>query len=146
MQKRPLLVLAALAAASEPDFGASALERLKTGLRERYDDDPIGTSLSTVVVASWLFYKAEAGHNPQVTSFHDALTFVSTSLSAGYGDVRAQTSTGKTIASLLMTIGPAMTKNLLDEPAKARRQEESDRAVIDRLDRILAALEARASA
>jgi len=143
MQKRPLLVLAALAAASEPDFGRGALERVKDGFRDRYKDDPMGTSAATVVVMTWAFYKAEVGQNPKVTNFYDALTYVTTSLSVGYSDIFPKTSAGKAIGSILMTVGPAMAAGFLDEPGRQRREEEEARAVIDRLDRILAALEAR---
>ena len=145
MQKRPLLVLAALAAATEPDFGREALERAKTGFRDRYKDDPMGTSAATVLLASWLFYKAELGHNPKVTSFYDALVYVSTNLSVGYSDIFAKTPTGKSIGSVLMTIGPAMAAGFLDEPGRTKKDDEEARAVIDRLDRILAALEARSA-
>jgi len=143
MQKRPLLVLAALAAATEPDFGRDTLQRLKDGLRDQYKDDPMGTTAKTVLVASWLFYKAEVGHNPKVTSFYDALVYVSTSLSVGYSDIFAKTSTGKAIGSVLMTVGPAMATGLLDEPNKQKQEEEHERATLERLDRIIAALEAK---
>jgi hypothetical protein len=144
MHKRPLLVLAALAAATEPDFGREAIQQLKGGVREKYVDDPMGTTATTVLVASWLFYRAEKGHNPKVQSFYDALVYVSTNLSVGYSDIFAKTPAGKTIGSALMTIGPAMTAGLLDEPGKVKKSENETRAVVDRLDRILAALESRA--
>lgn len=144
MQKRPLLVLAALAAASEPDFGRDTLDHLKRGIRDRYSEDPIGSTLSTVLVASWLFYRAEQRHNPKVRSFYDALTYVTTHLSVGYSDVLPTTPAGKTIGSMLMTFGPAMTANLLDEPNAAKNRDEETKAVLDRLDRILSVLEQRA--
>jgi hypothetical protein len=128
MQTRPLLALAALAAAAEPDLGRSALESLKA----RYDDDPIPTTVATVLVAALLFYRAERGHNPKVTSYYDALVYVSTSLSVGYSDIFAKTTAGKTIGSALMTVGPAMAANLFEK--------DKDRAVVERLDKILAAL------
>jgi hypothetical protein len=77
MQARPLLALAALAAATSPDFGKDGLERFKAGLRERYARDPMGSVLSTIAVAAYLFYRAEKGHNPKVTSYYDALVYVS---------------------------------------------------------------------
>lgn len=146
MQKKPLLVLAALAAATEPDFGKSALERLKSGIREKYKDDPMGATMSTVIVAAWLFYKAEVGHNEKVKSFYDALVYVSTNMSVGYSDIFAKTPGGKAVGTFLMTFGPAMTGGLMDEPNKETKEEEDARAVVDRLDRILAVLEARAAA
>ena len=144
MQKRPLLVLAALAAATEPDFGRATLDGLKNGFRDRYKDDPMGTTMSTVVVASWLFYKAEVGANPKVTSYADALVYCSTCLSVGYSDIFAKTATGKAIGSWLMTFGPAMATGFLDEPNKDQREEAHEQAMLERLDRIVAALEARA--
>lgn len=145
MQKRPLLVLAALAAATEPDFGRDAIQQLKGGLREKYVDDPMGSTVTTVLVASWLFYRAERGSNPKVNSFYDALVYVSTNLSVGYSDIFAKTPAGKTIGSALMTFGPAMAAGFLDEPGKIKKGEDETRAVVDRLDRILAALESRAA-
>jgi hypothetical protein len=137
MQKRPLLVLAALAAATEPDLGRGVLERLKGGIRAKYDDDPMGTTVTTALVASFLFYRAERGQNPKVTSFYDALVYVTTSLSVGYSDIFPKTEAGKTIASALMTIGPAMAAGVLDEP----NERGEMRAVVERLDRLITTLE-----
>ena len=139
------MVLAALAAAAEPDFGKDAVQKMKDGLRDGFTKDPMGTTATTVLVASWLFYKAEKGHNPKVTSFYDALVYVSTNLSVGYCDIFAKTPAGKTIGSLLMTAGPAMATRFLDEPAeKGLSTEATNRAIVERLDKILEALEKRA--
>jgi voltage-gated potassium channel len=135
------MVLAALAAAAEPDFGKDAVKKVKDGLRDGYTKDPMGTTATTVLVASWLFYKAEQGHNPKVTSFYDALVYVSTNLSVGYCDIFAKTPAGKAIGSLLMTAGPAMATRFLDEPGGDGAS--SSRAVVERLDKILEALEKR---
>jgi len=144
MQKRPLLVLAALAAATEPDLGRDTLSRLKSGLSERYTDDPMGTTVATVLVASWLFYRAERGHNPKVNTLHDAIVYVATNLSVGFSDIHATTSAGKTIGSALMTFGPAMTARIFDEPGATKKTRAETQAIVDRLDRILEALQARA--
>ena len=143
MSSRPLLVLAALASATEPDLGKDMVERAKRGLREGYANDPMGTTVNTVLVASWLFYRAEKGHNPKVSSFYDALVYVSTNLSVGYSDIFAKTPAGKAIGSALMTVGPAMATRLLDEPAAAKTKDADARAIVERLDRILEALERR---
>jgi voltage-gated potassium channel len=136
------MVLAALAAAAEPDFGKDAVKKIKDGLRDGYTKDPMGTTASTVLVASWLFYKAEKGHNPKVTSFYDALVYVSTNLSVGYCDIFAKTPAGKALGSLLMTAGPAMATRFLDEPTSpGASNEATNRAVLERLDKILEALE-----
>jgi hypothetical protein len=138
------MVLAALAAAAEPDLGKDALKKMKDGLREGFTKDPMGTTASTVLVASWLFYKAEKGHNPKVTSFYDALVYVSTCLSVGYSDIFAKTPAGKTIGTFLMTAGPSMATRFMDEPTTGGLSAEAtNRAVVERLDKILEALEKR---
>lgn len=141
MRSRPLFVLAALAAAAEPDFGLEALDRLKSAMRRRYSEDPIDATVTTVLVASWLFYRAERGKNPRINSFYDALLYVATNLAAGENDLFAQTSAGKLIGSALLTFGPAMVTRVLDEPSRADVPDTS--AVVERLDRILEALERR---
>ena len=142
MQKRPLLVLAALAAACEPDLGRGALDRLKVGLREGYAKDPIGSTVSSVVVASWLFYRAERGKNPGVKTFYDALEYVATSMSVGYSKIFPETPEGKLIGAAMMTAGPAMAAGLLEEK-RGPKEDIHQAEMLDRLDRILAALEAR---
>jgi len=116
MNTRPLLVLAAIAAATSPDMGKGALERFKGGVREGFARDPMGSVLATVLGGAWLFYKAEHGHNPNVKSFYDALVYVSTNLSVGYCDIFAKTPRGKAIGSALMTYGPAMATKIFDVP------------------------------
>lgn len=143
MQKRPLFVLAALAAVTEPDFGRDALAQLKNGIRHTYAGDPMGGTIATVLIASWLFYRAEHGRNPKVKTFYDALVYVTTNLSVGHGDVLARTPGGKAIGSALMTFGPAMAAKVLDEPGAHTRRAAETQAVVTRLDRILEALEAR---
>ncbi len=143
MNARPLLMLATLAAATSPDLGKDAIERLKDGAREGFARDPMGTVLAAVVSSAWLFYKAERGHNPKVESFYDALVYCSTNMSVGYSDIFARTPAGKAIGSLLMTYGPAMAAKIFDPPVDPEAPpEKTPSDVVDRLDRILAALEA----
>jgi hypothetical protein len=141
MRTRPLVTLLALAAASSPDLAQDVLGRFKTGLREGVARDPMDAALGAVLIGSYLFYLAERGHNPKVTSYYDALVYVSTNLSVGYCDIFARTSAGKAIGSALMTYGPAMAAGIFGPPAKERpAMSEETRAVVDRLDAILAAL------
>jgi len=49
MNARPLLVLAAIAAATSPDMGRGALDRFKGGVREGFAKDPMGSVLATVL-------------------------------------------------------------------------------------------------
>ena len=152
MNTRPLLVLAAIAAATSPDMGRSALDRFKGGVREGFAKDPMGSVLATVLGGAWMFYKAERGHNPKVKSYYDALVYVSTNLSVGYSDIFAKTPRGKAIGSALMTYGPAMAAKIFDAPAAPPAPAPvaapvvpphvSSQAVLDKLDRILAVLEA----
>ncbi len=58
-------------------------------------------------------------------SYWDALVFVSTCMSVGYADVFARTPAGKAIASAIMTIGPAMSGAILDEPRAAGAAAET---------------------
>jgi voltage-gated potassium channel len=141
MQSRPLLILAALAAATEPELGRDRLEKWKGDLRAKFAEDPMGVTVSTVLFASYLFYKAEKGHNPKVSSYYDALVYVSTNISVGYSDIFAKTPAGKAIGSALMTYGPSMAAKVMDEPKRADEPEPS-REVVERLDKIIAALEA----
>ena len=76
----------------------------------------MGTTVTAVLVASWLFYRADRGHNPKVTTFHDALVYVSTNLSVGFSDIFAQTPLGKVLGSALMTWGPALATRAFDPP------------------------------
>lgn len=155
MNSRPLLVLAAIAAATSPDMGKGALDRFKGGVREGFAKDPMGSVLATVLGGAWLFYKAERGHNPKVKSYYDALVYVSTNLSVGYSDIFAKTPRGKAIGTALMTYGPAMAAKIFDTPtaaaaapvpAPAPAALPGSKDVLDRLDRILAILEANRDA
>jgi hypothetical protein len=168
MNSRPLLLLAAIAAATSPDMGKGALDRFKGGVREGFARDPMGSVLATVLGGAWLFYKAERGHNPKVKSYYDALVYVSTNLSVGYSDIFAKTPRGKAIGTALMTYGPAMAAKIFDAPAaspvagvpvvtaaappappaasaasaaSAPAALMGSKDVLDRLDRILAVLE-----
>jgi hypothetical protein len=143
MQARPLVVLAALAAATEPDLGRDTVERFKERMREGVARDPMGTVLYTVLVGAWLFYRAEKGKNPKCTSFYDALVYVSTNLSVGYAPIFAETPVGKAIGTAVMTYGPAISSRILDAPNDAKNEKGSGQdPVIERLDKILAALTA----
>lgn len=152
MNARPLLVLAAIAAATSPDMGRGALDRFEGGAREGFKKDPMGSVLAAVLGGAWLFYKAERGHNPKVKSYYDALVYVSTNLSVGYSDIFAKTPRGKAIGTALMTYGPAMTAGIFDPPAApiaappapsaTVARAASSQAVLDKLDRILTLLEA----
>ncbi|MEA2752907.1 MAG: voltage-gated potassium channel [Myxococcales bacterium] len=169
MNSRPLLLLAAIAAATSPDMGKSALDRFKGGVRDGFARDPMGSVLAAVLGGAWMFYKAEHGHNPKVKSYYDALVYVSTNLSVGYSDIFAKTARGKAIGTALMTYGPAMAAKIFDTPTgagapvvaptpvvvsaataaapvPASAAPIGSKDILDRLDRILAILEANRDA
>jgi hypothetical protein len=130
--------IAALAAATSPDFSYDAL---KARFRDAATRDPIDSTVATVLVGSYLFYQAEKGENPKVQTFGDALVFISTCLSVGYSDIFAKTPAGKAIATAVMSFGPALAAAALDRPRTAAEPDaamlEAQRAVVDKLDAIL---------
>jgi hypothetical protein len=96
------------------------------------------------VLVSWgaaLFYWAEAGTNPSVRTYWDALHYVTTALSVGYANIFPVTQLGKTIASIIMTIGPAISARALDQGPRAGEEGGGGTALVaEKLDAILAEL------
>ena len=144
--------LAALAMAAAPE--ELSYDALKTRLRGVVARDPMDATLATVLVGSFLFYRAEKGHNPKVETFSDALVFISTCLSVGYADVFARTDAGKAIASAVMTFGPAMSAAILEPPKDERDAAAAleaapaiaaQNAVVDKLTAILDELRLQSS-
>lgn len=141
-------------------MGKGALDRFKGGVRDGFARDPMGSVLAAVLGGAWMFYKAERGHNPKVKSYYDALVYVSTNLSVGYSDIFARTPRGKAIGTALMTYGPAMAAKIFDTPTSpsavtapvappapaAADGLGGSKEVLERLDRILAVLEANRDA
>src|SRR4051812_35138045 len=95
---------------------------LERWAQEWFNDEPFTKLVALVGLGSALFYKAELGQNPKVNSYWDALVYVSTCASVGYGDIFAHTPIGKAIGSVIMTIGPAMANAAFDGSARERRQ------------------------
>jgi hypothetical protein len=118
------------------EFEATLIERLMQYPMETLAGFLLGTSAA--------FYLAEREVNPKVKTFVDALYYISTCLSVGYADIFAQTQTGRAIATLVMTVGPSLTGELLDPPHKAASASSVNQdMMIERLDAILAELRAR---
>lgn len=99
--------------ASDLAYGA-----MKDALRTAVARDPLDALATLVLGATALFYLAEKGKNPKVKTYADALLFITTCLSVGYADVFAKTEAGKAIASLVMTVGPALSSRALDPPSR----------------------------
>lgn len=115
-------VLATLAVSAAPKAAsASSVGALDTGLdaiRTVVHRDPLKAALATVATSATLFYAAERGHNPRVKTLDDALVYCSTALSVGYDQTFPVTPVGKRIATLLMTLGPALAARALDPPQR----------------------------
>ena len=141
------------ALASATVGGGLTYDGFKRSLRDAVAKDPFDATVVTVLGGAFLFYLAEKGQNPKVTTYWDALVFVSTCLSVGYADIFARTPAGQAIASALMTLGPAMSGAMLEVPAaEGRKDEASDRVlevqkiIADKLDAILGELRAQRGA
>jgi hypothetical protein len=92
--------------------------------------------------ASALFYWAEAGENPAVRTYWDAVHYVATSLSVGYANIFPVTAVGKAVGAVVMMVGPALSARALEtEPRSAGATELTP--IVDRLDAILAELRRR---
>ncbi len=120
-----------------------AYDSIKREIRSAVAKDPFDATLVTLFGSAFLFYLAEKGKNPKVETYWDSLLFVSTCLSVGYADVFARTPAGKAIASAVMTIGPALSGAMLDDPAaekalEAREAIAIQEAIVGKLGEILA--------
>lgn len=116
---------------------------VKGNVRELLVRDPLDSLLVITLGGSYLFYLAEKDRNEKVTSIWDAVVFITTCFSVGYDDVFARTSSGKAIASFVMTVGPALAAKALDPPQAPAVPDESlavQKAILAKLEAILAAL------
>jgi voltage-gated potassium channel len=144
MNERALLTLGLLAGIASGKPPKEWLSSAHSYARTRQERDPMGSAVVAVLAGAAMFYAAERGKNPKVTSFYDALVYVSTNLSVGYSDILAKTPAGKSIGSGLMTYGPALATRVFDPPNQASadadsraRAEAALAGVSERLDLIL---------
>jgi len=129
MNERALLALGLLLGAGSGKPPAEWLSGAHGYFREKQAEDPLNALAFTVLTGAAAFYAAERGVNPKVSSFFDALVYVSTNLSVGYSDIFAKTEAGKAIATSLMTYGPALAARAFDVPHEAReRAQEGERS------------------
>jgi len=99
---------------------------------------------SLVGWAAAIFYLAESDVNPGVTNYWDALHYITTSLSVGYANIFPVTPLGKTVGSVVMMLGPALSARALDGPREREAAAPPDLApVVARLDAILQELQRR---
>lgn len=97
---------------------------------------------SLVGWAAALFYLAESDVNPGVTNYWDALHYITTALSVGYANIFPMTPLGKTIGSVVMMLGPALSARVFDA-ARETPPAQDLAPVVQRLDAILRELSAR---
>jgi hypothetical protein len=101
---------------------------------------PAQNTLIILGLGAVLFYYAERNENPKVNTIYDALEYCSSSLSVGYTSIFPQTPLGKTVATLLMTYGPALSGAMLEGPKKTHELRSTEEKVLATLEQILATL------
>jgi voltage-gated potassium channel len=150
MNERTLLALGLLLGVGSGKPPEQWLASAHDYARQKQSEDPMNAVVFTVLLGAAAFYAAERHDNPKVTSFYDALVYVSTNLSVGYSDIFAKTDAGKAIGSALMAYGPALAARVFDPPHEARDRaadgERSEAALQDiagKLELILQELQAQ---
>jgi hypothetical protein len=103
---------------------------LERWAQETFNDEPFTKLVAMVGLGAALIYKVEAPHNPGFKNYWDALYYVATSLSVGYGDNHPVTPMGKAIASVIQTIGPAMANRAYDGSLRAREKPAEEQKQI----------------
>jgi hypothetical protein len=119
------------------------------------EDQPVPTPADELgALVGWgaaLFYLAESDVNPEVSTYWDALHYIAASLSVGGTNIFPMTALGKTIGSVVMAFGPALSARALGvrhgagaavSASEAAPMGSAEmRAVIERLDAILLELQ-----
>jgi len=109
-------------------------------------EKPAQNTLIILGLSAVLFYVAEKDRNSKVNSIFDALEYCSSSLSVGYTSIYPSTPLGKTVATLLMTYGPALSGAMLDGPKKGKADEEVQAKILKALEEILGELRSQPKA
>ena len=78
--------------------------------------NPLEANVEFLGLAAWAFYQAEKGVNPKIQTYVDAFYYISTCASVGFADMFAATQAGRTIAAIVMTLGPSLTGRALNYP------------------------------
>ena len=78
--------------------------------------NPLEANVEFLGLAAWAFYQVEKGVNPKIQTYIDAFYYISTCASVGYADMFAITQTGRTIAAIVMMVGPSLTGRALNYP------------------------------
>ena len=78
--------------------------------------NPLDANVEFLGLAAWAFYQAEKGVNPKIQTYVDAFYYISTCASVGFADMFAATQAGRTIAGIVMMVGPSLTGRALNYP------------------------------
>jgi hypothetical protein len=78
--------------------------------------NPLESNVEFLGLAAWAFYQAEKGANPKIQTYVDAFYYISTCASVGFADMFAVTQVGRTIAGIVMMVGPSLTGRALNYP------------------------------
>jgi len=78
--------------------------------------NPLEANVEFLGLAAWAFYQAEKGVNPKIQTYVDAFYYISTCASVGFADMFAATQAGRTIAAIVMMLGPSLTGRALNYP------------------------------
>jgi hypothetical protein len=78
--------------------------------------NPLEANVEFLGLAAWAFYQAEKGVNPKIQTYVDAFYYISTCASVGFADMFAATQVGRTIAAIVMMVGPSLTGRALNTP------------------------------
>jgi hypothetical protein len=81
--------------------------------------NPLDAAFLFLGTAAMAFYNAEKGANPRIHSYVDAFYAIATCASVGQADIFAVTQTGRSIAALVMVVGPALAARTLNRPRPA---------------------------
>ncbi len=84
--------------------------------RDWINANPLDANVEFLGLASWAFYQAEKGINPRIKTYVDSFYYISTCASVGFADMFAVTQAGRTIAAIVMMVGPSLTSRALNYP------------------------------
>ena len=129
----------------ECEAAFAALQSWKDRLLDYAVDHPLESLITLVTGSAWVMYLAEREVNEGITTYDDALYYVSTCLSVGYANVFPQTQIGKLVAAVVMILGPSLTSWVIEGRLVARQAEAPPPPdpVVQKLEAILQELRAR---
>lgn len=76
--------------------------------------NPLDAAFEFLAGAALAFYLAEKEANPRIKTYVDAFYYIATCASVGYADIFAATQTGRSVAALVMIVGPGLTSRALE--------------------------------